>query len=379
MSAAPTETAEPPGPVLPDYRGASLAGIGPALLAPPDVRPAWLPGPAQQAEQVVLLVLDGLGWHQLKARQAAAPTLSAMTGGPMTSVVPTTTATALTSIAFGAVPAAHGLVGYRVRVDGPSGDEVLNALHWTTTSGDARPFVPPRDFVRGEAFEGRPVPVVSRAAFAGTGFSEAHLAGTVAASWHAASSIAVEVGHHLRAGEPLVYAYYDGIDRIAHVTGLGEYYEAELVAVDRLVADVAAALPSGCVLVVVADHGQVEVGGRARPVAEPVLEATAMMSGEGRFRWLHAKPGAAADLLAAARETYGAEAWVRTIDQLDAEGWYGGPLAAGDRLRLGDVALVPRLPVAYLDPADRNEHSLVCRHGSVTAEEMHVPLLAVAA
>ena len=37
---------------------------------------------------------------------------------------------------------------------------------------------------------------------------------------------------------PFVYAYYEGIDKVAHAEGLGEYYDDELVAVDRLVADV---------------------------------------------------------------------------------------------------------------------------------------------
>ena len=43
-----------------------------------------------------------------------------------------------------------------------------------------------------------------------------------------------------RRGEPFVYAYYDGIDKVAHEYGLGEHYDAELAAADRLVADMLA-------------------------------------------------------------------------------------------------------------------------------------------
>ena len=64
----------------------------------------------------------------------------------------------------------------------------------------------------------------------------------------------------LAGGEPFVYAYYDGIDKVAHEYGLGEHYDAELAAVDRLVADVLAVLPAGAVLLVTADHGQVDCG-----------------------------------------------------------------------------------------------------------------------
>jgi hypothetical protein len=45
--------------------------------------------------------------------------------------------------------------------------------------------------------------------------------------------------------------------------------------------------------------------------------------------------------------------------------------------RLGDVALVPHAPIAFLDPADTGETGLVARHGSLTAAEMLVPLLAL--
>ena len=128
-------------PVLPDYGGACLSSVVPALLDRfgPDVAP-WLPAPAQGARQVVLLVLDGLGWEQLRADRAHAPTVAAGQGGPITSVVPTTTATALTSITTGRPPADHGVVGYRMRVDGADGqgDEVMNVLRWRTPAGDMR-------------------------------------------------------------------------------------------------------------------------------------------------------------------------------------------------------------------------------------------------
>ena len=84
---------------------------------------------------MVLLVLDGLGWEQLQERSHLAPTLAAMAGGPITTVAPSTTATALTSLTTGSRPAAHGLVGYRVRV---SGTDVLNVLRWCTAGSNSR-------------------------------------------------------------------------------------------------------------------------------------------------------------------------------------------------------------------------------------------------
>src|SRR5579872_5565086 len=104
-----------PEPMLPDYRGRCIANLVPGLTDP-DGPPGWMPAGVEGAHQVVLLVLDGLGWDQLRERAALAPALCAMDGGPITSVAPTTTATALTSITTGLPPALHEVVGYRVRV-----------------------------------------------------------------------------------------------------------------------------------------------------------------------------------------------------------------------------------------------------------------------
>ena len=127
-------------------------------LRPPEQRPEWFPEPVQAAAQVVLLVVDGLGWFQLQERRHLAPQLAGLAGGPITSVVPSTTATALTSLTVGVAPAAHGIVGYRVVVPGPTGPEVLNVLRWRTVSGDARPFVEPVAFQPLPPFQGHPVP-----------------------------------------------------------------------------------------------------------------------------------------------------------------------------------------------------------------------------
>jgi predicted AlkP superfamily pyrophosphatase or phosphodiesterase len=114
-------------PVLPAHGGACIDGIIPALMdrATTGSLPSWFPAPVSRAERTVVMVLDGLGWEQLRERAELAPTLAAMAGGPITSVAPTTTATALTSLTTGLPPGQHGMVGYRVHVGEGA---VLNTL-----------------------------------------------------------------------------------------------------------------------------------------------------------------------------------------------------------------------------------------------------------
>ena len=104
-----------------------------------------------------------------------------------------------------------------------------------------------------------------------------------------------------------------------------------------------------------------------------------LLSGEGRFRWLHARPGAQDRLLEAATALYGDVAWVRSRDQVIGDGWLGGTPSATVAARLGDVALVARTPVAFVDPAESGAYDLVCRHGSMTSAEMLVPFVAARA
>jgi predicted AlkP superfamily pyrophosphatase or phosphodiesterase len=193
------------------------------------------------------------------------------------------------------------------------------------------------------------------------------------------SSIAVEVGALLRAGEPLVYAYYDGVDRIAHARGFGAHYDAELAHADRLVADVVSVLPPGAALVVTSDHGQVDVGDSVQAIDERVLADVSLVSGEGRFVWLHCRPGRIDAVVERCRDRYESPglATVRTRDEIVGDGWFGGALSGEVASRLGDVALVARGAVAFLDPGDPGSASLRCRHGSLTADELLVPLVAV--
>jgi Type I phosphodiesterase / nucleotide pyrophosphatase len=361
--------------VLPAYNGACLDSLAPSLLAPPQKRPDWLPGPLRAAEQVVLLLLDGLGWLQLQDRTHLTPTMASLDREPISSVAPTTTATALTSLALGVAPAAHGIVGYKFVVNGPSGREVLNVLRWSTRSGDARQFLPPRRVQPLTAFGGVAVPVVTKADFSNSGFTQAHQRGAREVPWHVPSSIPSLVRRLLLDDEALVYAYYDGVDRVAHATGLGELYDAELGFVDWLVGEMLSSMPPGTVLAVVADHGQVDVGPRAALVVPEVAAESELFSGEARFRWLHGRPGRAEALVELAHAHYDAEAWVATREEIIDTGVLGGVPSEEAIERLGDVALIPLGVNAYLDPTDAGDAKLVCRHGGLSPEEVLVPLL----
>ena len=362
-------------PVVPDYHDACVTGLVPALLEG-SAAPTWLPAKVLQARQILLLVLDGLGWLQLRDRTEVAPTLTDMAGGPITTVAPSTTAAALTSISTGLPPGEHGMVGYRIAVGGSSGPphgEILNALRWSTGNGDARRRHDPRLFQPCEMFGSQRPPVVTRAQFADSGFTAAHLSDTRLFGYADRVGLVDQVLGAFAREEPFVYAYWDDIDRTAHEFGLAERYNDELAACDAMVAELLHRLPAGTAVVVTADHGQVHVGERLIHLPAEVTGLVDGQSGEARFRWLHSRPGAASDLLAAAHQAFDHVGWVRSVDEVVSAGWLGDRVTSTARGRLGDVAVVARDPVAFVDPAEASSIELIGRHGSLTADEMLVP------
>ncbi len=348
-----------------------MSNVAACLLEPSDERPTWMPSDVVEADQVVFLVIDGLGWEQWQQRKAITPTFAAMGASPITTVAPSTTATAMTSICTGLTPGEHGVIGYRMDM---GAGEVLNVLRWSIVGRDSRSSIPPEKVQPHEAFFGHRPASVTRAEFKSSGFTQAHLDGVRFVGYRTTSTLVAEVGKALRRNEPFVYAYYDGIDKVAHEYGLGDIYDAELRFVDRLVADIMDELPTGAALVVTADHGQVDVGDNQVHLAPEVLSQVASQSGEGRFRWLHARPGRTRELLDAATEHHSDTGWVVSQDQTVDEGWFGPVVTDAARSRLGDVALVAREPVSYIDKDDTGPYVLIGRHGSLTSAEMLVPL-----
>jgi hypothetical protein len=350
--------------VRPDYDGRSVRGLVRALRAGAD----WIPEVARTADAVVLLVLDGLGWNQVQSRDL--PNLGPLDGGPITSVVPSTTPTALTSISTGLTPAEHGVIGYRINI----GPGVLNVLRWKLHGKGEAP--DPEAFQPRDAFDGEPIPLVNRSEFRHSKVSAVQVRGVDVHGWSSTSTLVEQCRRLVAGGHRFVYAYYDTLDVIAHVYGMrDEYFEREIAFCDRLVGDLLDALPENVAVAVTADHGHVQYD---RHVDFSALEQMiAVQSGESRFRYLHSKQGAEADLLDAITEEHSSHSWVFSRAQVIDERLLG-PRAPSPEIarRIGDVVVAAREAVAFDDPRNPGESRLVSGHGSLTAGEMLVPLLA---
>jgi hypothetical protein len=372
---------------VPRYGDASLADLLPAVLDRLGV-----PGPAATvdlppASRYAVLLVDGLGDRLLRDHPAEAPFLTSLlagslerTGGrPLTAVYPTTTPVALTSLGTGLPPGEHGLTGLFMRLPGRA--HLLDLLH-LGRHGSARDLQPrPTCFERAVA-DGVAVTRVGPKAFDGDGLTEAGLrGGDYAGAESVGERVDAVVAGLRRAGRALVYGYFGDLDATGHRRGVGSgAWRRELSHVDRLVEQLAAALPEGAVLVVTADHGMVDVppGARWDLATTPALAAgVETVAGDPRAVHVHVEPGAQGDVAAAWRETLGSDFWVLTRAEAVEAGWFGPVVPDPVLPRIGEVVAAARTPVAVVD--SRWMHpavlGLVGLHGSLTPAELDVPLL----
>jgi hypothetical protein len=334
-----------------------------------------LPG----VERVVVLLLDGLGWHQLALGRPQAPVLATLAAGrkPITCGFPSTTPTSLVSLGTGALPGEHGVLAFTSLV--PGTDRVLNHTLWADDPEPAawQPMTPLLD--RAQA-AGLVTAVVNNPLFEVSGLTRRStgIAGYFPAT--GADEVVGGVATALLAGARCVYAYLPDADRTAHEFGAGSPEWRQAISdVDKAVARMIEELPAGSALLVTADHGHLISPWERRIDLDAVPELRAglrAVAGEPRVRYLHTQPGARDDVLAAWRELAGHAAWIGVREEAVATGWYG-PIPAAHAERIGDVVAICRedwsIQATAHEPVRLSQ--LVGLHGARTRVEMEIPLL----
>lgn len=377
-----SQDARAEGFVAPAYHDRSLCDVVPAIaralgtpLAEDNVGSVWQLPPAPA---YVLLLVDGLGETLLRRYRHAAPFLSSLLTGhsSATAGVPSTTATSLTSLGTGLPPGGHGLVGFTSRV--PGTDRLLNALFWDK-SVDPRAWQPhPTAFDRLQEL-GIHVANVNKREFADSGLT---LAAHRGADFVGADRVGERIAAVLEstARRPSLTYVYDGdLDWTGHRHGVAsEAWLQQLAMVDAEAEQLRDALPAAVRLVVVADHGMVDCSAEDRIDIDehPQLrDGLYLFAGEARFRHLYCAARARPDLEATWRETLGERAEVLTREEAIERGWFG---AVDDAVlsRLGDLVVAARGSFGVFSSVDFGyETRLIGLHGSLTPDEMLVPLL----
>lgn len=353
----------------------SIVGVADDLFAALRGESAMLP----RAESVVLVVIDGLGAISLRAHAGHARALTAGMAKKdvATSVFPTTTAAALTSIVTGAWPGEHGLVGYQVR--DPSRDRLVNQLSgWESEGVDPATWQAAPTVFERATDEGRRAFAVGIAAYATSGFTRATLRG---AEFVAARTPAerVQVAYGLAEQHPgsLVYCYLPEVDKAGHRYGVDS--PQWVAALEEMDAALSARTPPGVGVIVTSDHGMVDVPAHRQVVLEADhLKGVRFVAGEPRMLHVYLEPDAEVDDIASRWEhDLAGLADIGTREQVISSGLLGPTVTDAASSRVGDLLVVARGNGAVYDgtAADQRSRGMVGQHGGLTPEERQVPLL----
>lgn len=369
--------------------GSTVGPLGPKVIDSNVMR---------EARTIILFVIDGLGYVQLRRAMKAdvAPGLEELTrkGGiaPITTVAPSTTTSALTTICTNLTPQEHGIVGYRLYLE--EYGSVANMIRfgpvdggppYTTRGADPSKFlqVPTAfEFMSAKGLE--PV-VLTRYDYVGSPLSQMMHRGAKTVSYVNSSDLFVNMKHILkRERKPaFVYAYWDLVDTECHTYGeKSEQFIAEVANFDfslrRELLDGVG--DENTVMIFTADHGHIDTTPKRclnlKDHSIIVENLRTLPSGEPRLLYLHVKE----DALEKVHEYISTElrewCWLLTKEEFLCMGLLGtGKVREESRKRLGDLILIPKENRTLFYPYTSKETPLIGRHGGFTLEEMVVPCL----
>jgi predicted AlkP superfamily pyrophosphatase or phosphodiesterase len=399
--------------VYPAYDGASILNL-PATIC------RWLgaselgAGPLQAdltapigggIRRVILVLVDALSLSRLQRWMA-----DGMAGvwsslgqegllAPLTSITPSTTSAALTTLWTGASAAVHGITGYEMWLKeyGVVANTILHApITFQNDAGSlakagfsAEKFLPPPTLGSHLSAQGIPVYAFQHQSLLRSGLSQMFFADVTTRGFFSAADLWVSLRQLLegRPGERLyAWVYWSELDTLGHRFGpddervAAEFANFSVAFERQFLSRLSPAARRGTLLVLTADHGQIATA--QDPYYElknhPGLSRRLHINptGENRLIYLYVRPGQSE----AVRE-YIERAWPNQYSLVNAvyavENGLFGPGEPHPRLleRLGDFILIPR-GNAYLWWSEK-ENILAGRHGGLHPDEMLVPFLAV--
>ncbi|RBP99551.1 alkaline phosphatase family protein [Bifidobacterium xylocopae] len=341
-----------------------------AALGLPDVRSA------------VVVVVDGLGYWNLKRRLGHTPYLRSLLSEssndrPICTCLPSTTTAAMAVFGTGGCPGLTGMAGYTQLNPYTGGLSQLIQFRDAPEPEDLQ-----RQPTVFELLQAQEVRVTSSGLpnFADSGLTRAALRGsdyigglTPAQRIAAAAEAAREPG--------LTYLYIRDVDKTGHADGWeGEQWVASLEKVDGQLALLHRSVPKGTLILIVADHGMVAADPDRRfdlAGHRELQTGIGLVGGEPRQVMLYLDEGV--DPQAAAgkwQEELGGNALVRTKAQAIRSGLFG---PVDDRVApiFGDILISCQGGATLVDTRSQSEPAtrMPGVHGSQTYLETDIPCL----
>jgi hypothetical protein len=375
---------------FPNYSGGGLVNLMASIAqacgahAPHPPLAALSSAELSRARNIVLLIMDGVGDNYLQ-RRGAGGELARRSREPMTSVFPSTTASAITTTYTARTPLEHGLTGW-FSFFGKAG--CVGSPLAFTSRGDQAPLTrrgvtPDEIFFSRSLFEALAVRsfVVTYHDIVDSRYNAWHCAGAERRAYETLDELVLQVEHVVKSGSErkFVYAYWPNFDRTSHRYGSrSEEAFAQLRQFDEAYGRLIARLSgTDSAVIATADHGFVD------SAAHESLEMPSFLTsqlkfplcGERRVAYCHVREPAS--FMNDAKGWLEDRADIRLSHDLAEEGWFGsGPAHPRFAERIGDVTLLMRGHYTVKDwVAGEARHLHVGNHGGASEDEMLIPLI----
>ncbi|HHX08901.1 MAG TPA: alkaline phosphatase family protein [Chloroflexi bacterium] len=399
--------------LMPSYTGFGLANLTPSIahwlkagqLPAPILDRTILDNFQDHYQNVVLVLVDALGYNQLVRLMNAgkAPLWQKQLDKgklfPLTSISPSTTASALTTIWTGTTPNQHGVIGYEMWLK-ELGLIMNNILHTPITfkgdiGGLSRAGFEPTRFMNqiplGQRFSkyGVESHAFLPAGIANSGLSMMHLPGSHLHAFTAESDMFLNMRDLLNTTSRqrrFVYSYWSYVDGLMHRYGTynervtEQFFDFSNAFFRLLVSGLTEQAKKDTLILVTADHGSVET-----PVDEhfnlanhPDFRKMLTMSPtcEGRLPFFYLKQGSESAVRTYFEHTWPGKFVLLTRQQvLDLKLLGNGQDHPDLEERIGDLVAIPRGNAYLWWPEKAN--TMQGRHGGLHPDEMLVPLFAV--
>ena len=359
---------------------------------------------AANYRHVILILVDGLGWDSLQSfRETDKPPAweALLRGGqllPLTSVAPSTTSAALTTLWTARQPAEHGIIGYEMFLKefGLIANIILQSVSsFIGESGSlARAGFDPLTFLPVStlgshflsngirAFALQPEPIN------GSGLSQMLLKDVQTQPYRSLDelwALTEDIQTSYRQGKTYTYIYWGELDTLSHQVGphdrqVRQKWDDFARGLVAFVRGRQSRAKRDTLLLLSADHGQISTEIQAdydlRNHADLVSHLVMLPSGEGRLPFLFVKPGHVGKVAACLARKWGDQFQVVPSEKVLASGLLGDcPPCAETVERLGQYVVFPR-GNAYWWWVNK-ENRLHGRHGGLSREEMLVPFFAL--
>jgi predicted AlkP superfamily pyrophosphatase or phosphodiesterase len=349
------------------------------------------PQELKKARNVVLLVLDGLGYEYLKRKKSSF--LNKSVTGKITSVFLSTTASAITTFGTGVAPQQHAYTGWFMylkelglvstilpfvpRAGGPvlsklglNVEQVIGEKSFASKIKTKSYFVMP-DYLKNSNYTKNVSKKSKMLAYNGL------------------DGLFRQIKNAIKSGgrRKYIYSYWPKFDSYSHEFGINSKKTAQhFNEIDsKLKKFIGTVKNTNTILLITADHGQVDTTKKSRLLLEshPKLKEclTLPLCGDARVSYCYVKPSKAKQFEKYVKNKLSKVCWLRKSSDMVKKNYFG-LFKPNPKLfdRIGDYALIMKKNYTFKDRLANEKREInVGDHGGVSKDEMFVPLIVIKA